>query len=276
MHRLKSLKKFIYGSLPYYVTKWINPQSKFLKYFEYIKNYGYMRHLYLFRHDYADFNVKLQYDVNDGLPYVELPDNKRKLYFRNDMEPEKIKRLFKELIIEQDLRSPHRYFDDVKELSGKRLLDVGSAEGLITLLAIEELKHAYIFECDEKWIEALNKTFAPYNDKVTIIRKYVGDKDNDECITLDTFVDCILDEDLFLKMDIEGMERVALSGAQRLFSESKSLNFAICTYHNNDDFNVISEFLKKHKCHYTSQHGYWRHRYISVMLRGNTTKTNSK
>ena len=50
-------------------------------------------------------------------------------------------------------------------------------------------------------------TFAPYKEKITIVRKYVSDVDDEDNITLDTF---FRDEgksidNLFLKMNIEDM-----------------------------------------------------------------------
>ena len=81
--------------------------------------------------------------------------------------------------MEQDHRSPHRYFDHIEEFKDKVLLDVGAAEGILSLMAIEQVKHVYLFECSEDWIDALNKTFEPWKDKVTIIKKFVSDKDDE-------------------------------------------------------------------------------------------------
>ena len=58
------------------------------------------------------------------------------------------------------------------------LLDVGSAEGIFALTHIEKLKHVVLFERNAQWVEALEATFAPWKEKVTIIRKYVSDCDD--------------------------------------------------------------------------------------------------
>lgn len=81
---------------------------------------------------------------------------------------------YRGLLIEQDKRSAHRYVDSYEELKGKTLLDIGAAEAIFTLDTIEYMDHAYLFECDESWIEALEVTFAPYKEKITIVRKYVS------------------------------------------------------------------------------------------------------
>ena len=77
--------------------------------------------------------------------------------------------------------------DSYEELKGETLLDIGAAEAVFTLDTIDYIDRAYLFECDEAWIEALEATFAPWNDKIMIVRKYVSDVDDDNNITLDTF-----------------------------------------------------------------------------------------
>ena len=50
-----TIKKFIYGTLPYYFMKGYKPGSPYLKYYEYIKEHGYSRHLYEFKDEYAKY-----------------------------------------------------------------------------------------------------------------------------------------------------------------------------------------------------------------------------
>ena len=113
---------------------------------------------------------------------------------------------YRGLLIEQDKRSAHRYVDSYEELKGKTLLDIGAAEAIFTLDTIEYIDHAYLFECDESWIKALEATFAPYKEKITIVRKYVSDVDEEDNITLDTFVreaGNLLDN-VFLNVELDG------------------------------------------------------------------------
>ena len=53
----------------------------------------------------------------------------------------------------------------------------------------------------------MEATFAPYKEKITIVRKYVSDVDEEDNITLDTFFrdEGKFIDNLFLKMDIEDM-----------------------------------------------------------------------
>ena len=55
-----TIKKFIYGTLPYYFMKGYKPGSPYLKYYEYIKEHGYSRHLYEFKDEYANMPVDIR------------------------------------------------------------------------------------------------------------------------------------------------------------------------------------------------------------------------
>lgn len=161
-------------------------------------------------------------------------------------------------MIEQDKRSAHRYVDSYEELKGKTLLDIGAAEAIFTLDTIEYIDHAYLFECDDAWIETLEATFAPWKDKITIVRKYVSDVDDDNNITLDRFIQ---DEgrsidNLFLKMDIEGYERKALKGAVYLLEHGWQIGGSVCIYHLHDDKKVIESELKNFNLKTSIQPGY--------------------
>lgn len=262
-----TLKKIIYGTLPFYFIKGYKPDSPYLKYFKHIKEHGYSRHLYEFKDEYTDMFVDVRKDEKKGLFYVQ--KNGKRLYFRKSTSPQKIERHYKALSMEQDKRSAHHYFDNAEELTGKIFVDVGCAEGYSTLEIIEKAKHVYLFEQDELWLEAIKATFEPWQDKVTIIRKYVSDHNSAKEQTLDDFFKNQMGEHFFLKMDIEGAERRALAGCEKLFQNCKNLDFAICTYHLHDDEKVISAFLDKHNCTYSNQKGFFRHKIRSVVLRGN-------
>ena len=81
---------------------------------------------------------------------------------------DKIERMYRALVMEQDPRSPHRYLDCTDEAKGYTWVDAGCAEGYTSLEMVEEVDHLYLFECDEAWIEALEATFALWREKVTI------------------------------------------------------------------------------------------------------------
>lgn len=191
----------------------------------------------------------------NGLPYVF--HNGKKLYFKRDMIAS-AEAAYRGLLLELDKRSAHRYVDSYEELKGETLLDIGAAEAVFILDTIDYIDRAYLFECDEAWIEALEATFAPWNDKIMIVRKYVSDVDDDNNITLDTFFQ---DEgrpidNLFLKMDIEGCERKALKGAVHILKHGRQVGGSVCIYHLHDDKKVIESELKNFNLKTSVQPGY--------------------
>ncbi|MDR0733543.1 MAG: FkbM family methyltransferase [Dysgonamonadaceae bacterium] len=160
---------------------------------------------------------------------------------------------YRGLLIEQDPESAHRYVKSYDELTGKTLLDIGAAEGIFALDTIEYVKKVYVFECEEEWIEPLQMTFAPWKEKVEFVYKYVSDKNDDRCITLDSFMKGKEQENLFIKMDIEGAELSALYGARQLLADVPSVTLSVCTYHKADDAKNIPLFLSSfgYRCQFT-------------------------
>lgn len=107
-----------------------------------------------------------------------------------------------------------------------------AAEGIFTLDHIEEIEHAYLFESDRNWIKALEATFHPWRDKITIIPKYVSNENTDMSVSLDKLVH-----------DIEGAELMALEGCRKTLSDS-NVRISVCTYHKKEDEKVIGGFLE--------------------------------
>lgn len=214
-----------------------------------------------------NYPPRLLFDKAKNLHYVS--HNGKPLYFPRTIPTEKIPRLYLELVMEQDARSPHCYFSDIeRQLAGRTLLDVGAAEGIVTLTAIDIIGKAYLFECDPAWTEALEATFEPYKDKVIIVNRLVGEKDDDRTVTLTTFLSDKADTSLFIKMDIEGMEATALRGADGLMRSDRDVAFAVCTYHENDDGAEICRILSEAGCTLTHRRGFFRNRLRSVTLHG--------
>ncbi len=169
----------------------------------------------------------------------------KKLFFPSSMSDDAIRENYMSLLIEQDGRSPHCYSSKPKFIpeEGEVVADLGAAEGIWVLSVIERCKKAYLFECDEKWIDALRQTFAPWREKVVIVNKFVGDADDEDYVTLDTYfadkeIDCV-------KADIEGAEIQMLIGAARTLTEKVS-KVLLCAYHNQGDEDAIKVYLKKY------------------------------
>jgi hypothetical protein len=173
-------------------------------------------------------------DSSNGLLYV-IHDGK-KLFFKRSYNTTTVKNLYCGLITEQDVESPHCYTDaQFKVEANDILFDIGSAEGNIALANIEKVKQVVLFERDREWIEALEATFAPWKEKVTIVGKYVSDQNDENNISIDTFLKNYPYQPSFVKIDVEGAEDSVLRGMKHLI-DTAPLKIALCTYHQAKDY----------------------------------------
>ena len=210
---------------------------------DFLYKYGKTMYPSSFVLKYKNIYKKIKvFQSDSGMKYVI--HNTHQLYFPENMSDICIKKMYQSLITEQDVDSPHVYeYLDFRIKKGDVLFDIGAAEGIFTLDHIEEIEHAYLFESDRNWIKALEATFHPWRDKITIIPKYVSNENTDMSISLDKFVhdiNCHID---FIKMDIEGAELMALEGCRKTLSDS-NVRISVCTYHKKEDEKVIGGFLE--------------------------------
>ena len=190
--------------------------------------------------EYNYNKIDVLIDSDNAMPYV-LVDCKR-LYFPKRYPIDYIKKYFTTLLIEQDIRSPHFYFSpDDERLKDVSFVDIGAAEGYISLKIIDNARKVIIFESDFDWIEALNMTFKPYGDKVSIINLYASDVSNSDSAKID---DIVSDTNVALKIDVEGMEMCVLKGAERVLTNNDTKVF-LCTYHRPNDYSDLCLFLQQ-------------------------------
>lgn len=209
----------------------------------YIRRKGAHYFPYSFIEKYNPERVKVYADEGCGLKYVL--HNEKRLYFARATSAFNIQRIYTNLLYEQDCKSAHCYQTDTfKVEDGDILVDVGAAEGIFSLTVIEKVKKVYIFEVEERWLEALNETFRPWREKVEIICKYVSDTDSQQTAKLDTVLRDVEKESLFLKLDVEGAEKLVINGANEvLTSDNHKIKAAVCTYHNQADHKELSHIM---------------------------------
>ncbi|MDR1792203.1 MAG: hypothetical protein LBR36_01975 [Bacteroidales bacterium] len=209
---------------------------------------------YPFVNEYMFRKVNVFYDNDLGLPYV-LRDEKR-LYFRKDTSPSNVASAYNYLCIEQDTRSPHSYWTfDIPFTKDDIAVDAGAAEGIWGLDIVENVKELYLFETEDKWIDALQATFAPWKDKVHIIKKFVSQKTDEKNVRLD---DYFAEKGIYpsiLKADVDGSEMVLTEGATNLLSTHLQ-HVILCTYHYENDYADLAEVMKKHGLKYCYSDGY--------------------
>ncbi len=284
--RKKIYKGFLESILFFIPTYPLIPKAKAARYFGFLlpkteKNEAYAfigkngLTFYPFKTsvDYYALDVTVYADIAVGLNYVL--HNGEKLFFPSNWAEERIKTSYIGLLIEQDIFSPHRYVEEYSELRGRTLLDIGAAEGIFSLDTIEFTKEVYLFECEDPWIKALEATFAPWKDKVHIVKRYVGNIVNDSCVTIDSFFKFGTGEPLFLKMDIEGAEISALQGAHVTLTKSNDVVMSVCTYHRENDAKDIEALLKAigYNVNFTNKYICHEYKYVrKCLIRANRMK----
>ncbi len=210
---------------------------------------------YEFADKYDNMQITGGYDTEAKLPYVEYEH--KKIYFPATRSIENAVLSMKYILAEQDKASPHYYNLHMENYRDTILIDCGSAEGYIALSMIEEIDEAYIIECSEEWYEPLTYTFKPYMNKVHFIQKYVGNTNDANTCTLDSVLHDLSGKNIIIKMDIEGEELHALQGAEKVLTERKNNVFlSVCTYHNQEDYKRIKEFLEAKHYSCSASQGY--------------------
>jgi len=209
---------------------------------DYFKKYKFSIFPYDFSRKYLMRDIDVLFDTTIKMRYV-IHENKR-LYFPEDWETEAICSYYNGLCIEQDKDSPHRYETDgyiVQE--GDIIADIGAAEGIWALSAVEKAGKIYLFECDQMWIKTLKKTFEPWKEKIVIVDKYVSNINDKQNVTLDSFFGKNRID--FIKADIEGMEIKLLEGGKEILANNSNLKLLLCAYHRKNDETEIKKILDR-------------------------------
>ena len=209
---------------------------------------------YPFQEKYNRADIEVHVDPDNQLKYI-ITDNK-KLYFKRKSSKRGVRRNYNFLKIEQDPESPHRYLTNSFNVEeGDILVDVGAAEGNLPLEVIDKVKKAYLFETDERWIEALEATFAPWKDKVVIINKFVSNVNDEKNVTLDEY---FKDKEPynFLKVDAEGAEDKILEGATQTLTARQQIKLALCCYHKPHDEDKFKAQLEQWNYDVSFANGY--------------------
>lgn len=184
----------------------------------------------------------------NGCWYVTYKE--KQLYFPKVFSKNRVIAAYKQLLMEQDERSPHKYFSNrYNEGDFDVFVDVGCAEAIIALDIVENhaVKKIILLEGEDFWNGALKSTFEPYKDKVVIINKYAGERDTHNIVSLDTALSEEMAENkrIGIKIDVEGSELSVLGGASRLLSYVRATWF-VATYHLYGDYDAIKDVFKKY------------------------------
>lgn len=250
LHTMK--KKKVRKKMLDYYTQFPSGDDEISDAVDYLSTHPLTTFFGAFQEKYDAGEVEVFTDPSNGLPYV-ITDGKR-LYFKRSQNRRTVQLMFNGLRIEQDAEAPHCYTDaDFRITEDEILADVGCAEGYFSLMHIEKTKRIYLFEQDREWIEALEATFSPWREKISIIPRFVSDRDNNDEITLDNYFRETEEKPGFYKIDVEGAEASVLKGMEELLRAP--VKIALCTYHHQHDFELFSRFFKEHRFHHRPNRG---------------------
>jgi Methyltransferase FkbM domain len=208
---------------------------------------------YPFILDYNYHKQEVHLDEEAGMFYVFL-DGKKLYYHKGFTNIEDVQKSFTFISIEQHPDSPHRYLDNFFSVNENDVVaDIGAAEGNFSLMVVDKVKKLIIVETESIWIEALQKTFEPWKDKVKIVNKFAGEINNEHTVTLDKLED---EHPLsVIKMDIEGAETGVLKKAESYIREN-NIKMAVTVYHKHTDAVEIKTLLEKNQYETVFSKGY--------------------
>jgi len=200
-------------------------------------------------------SIKVFLDKEKKLPYVLLDE--KKLYYPNDLTDDDIKNSYYFVQkIEQYVSSPHRYLTSDFNISEDDIVvDCGAAEGNFSLAIVEQAKKIYLFEPEERWMEPLKATFAPWKNKIVIVQKFISDISDENTVTLDEYF-AGEEGPTFCKMDVEGYEERVLNGSKHLLESEKLKKIVTCTYHYADAEEKLGKILESYNYTITASSGY--------------------
>ncbi|MDR2963042.1 MAG: hypothetical protein LBU90_05365 [Bacteroidales bacterium] len=194
-------------------------------------------------------SVQSGYDSAKEMPYVV--HHEKRLYFPKTYSCERAVWLYRNFIEKENLlggnyteKAPHQYeTEDFCVQNGDVVLDIGAAEGLFALNAVDKAKKIYVIESDIFWIEALEATFEPYKNSVEIINTLISNSNTEHSITLSSILEKEQKSPIFVKMDIEGYEPDVIKESKTILPKCVDIRLACCTYHKQNDGEELQQIF---------------------------------
>ena len=210
---------------------------------KYLKFHKFSAYPYNWALKYDNLLPKVYRDKQHRHYYVMFEG--KRMYFPKRFTETQVIWVVRSILKEQDPQSPHLYLTpDFHIEQNSIVVDAGVAEGNFALSVVEKAKLLYLIECDQEWMEALRLTFAPWNEKVIFVEKFMSDIETETTTSIDSLLKPIPDEKFFIKMDIEGYEQKALKGMKNLVASGSNIKTDICTYHHPNDLQEIKAIVR--------------------------------
>jgi FkbM family methyltransferase len=186
------------------------------------------------------------------------------LFWPQEFDPYLLKAMIAEIC---DASHWHCYFHPLTPVSSEDVvIDVGAAEGLFSLIALQRGARVVAIEPNPVFVAAMQKTFGRHiPDRVKIFHAAAGDHEAEVGAPLEPLVSPVrmvgpgsegdvrmlpldrllsdLDQVTFIKADIEGMEMQMLKGARGLIRRFRP-KLAIACYHEANDYREMIRFVQ--------------------------------
>ena len=241
---MKKIIEFSQSRLPFSIEE--------MQAYNYLKSNGLQIFPHPFTRKYKHMSFSVQFE--DGFPYII--SKGKKLFFKQNWSEERVNSYYRDLIMEQDPESPHLYCDkSFFPSENDILIDIGVAEGSFTFENLENSSKCFVFEKNQDWILALTKTFQPFKDKVFITDKIVSNHSSEATIKLDDYEE-FYSNSLFIKIDVDGSEKVVLEGMKNIIMNNEKIRIVICTYHNQNDYDEFVDFFKSFGFNHSTNPGF--------------------
>ena len=211
-------------------------------------------------------------DTSGSFHEVKFNTTSRILYWPKECPIDGIYQVTSETFDKEDWHYYQKKHTEI--VPGEILLDIGAAEGLFSLTVVDKCQKLILIEPNDYFMKALKKTFAPYQNKVSLFNVAVGSKNSEIIFNSDSLIgrvvgdnkvgtkmqltkidDLIPDTPItFLKADLEGFEIEMLKGAEKTIKLNKP-KIAITAYHKENDSSQIISLIKRYvpEYHYYSK-----------------------
>lgn len=176
-------------------------------------NLTFFNYTFTGKYKLEDYLEKIHRD-SEGYFYYISEDGDR-VFFPLSFTKEQAASYIMNIELEQDRESPHCY-TTVDIPNPDIVIDAGCSECLFSSRFIHTARKIVLIEGASEWKAPIQKTFAGA-DNIILYNKFLGDKEDDTYITIDSIMDSLAfegDERVLIKMDIEGWEPLALMGGR--------------------------------------------------------------
>jgi FkbM family methyltransferase len=203
-------------------------------------------------------------EETDGYLQVWLKGMDDCLFWPKEFDPYLLKAMIAEIC---DATNWHCYFHPLTPIGSEDVvIDVGAAEGLFSLIALQRGARVVAIEPNPVFVAAMQKTFGRHiPERVMVFHAAAGDHEAEVGAPLEPLVSSVrvvgpgsegdvrmvpldrllsdLDRVTFIKADIEGMEMQMLKGACGLIRRFHP-KLAITCYHEANDYREMIRFVQ--------------------------------